>query len=411
MVKKNPASLVLIYHSYRDPLFQNIMLEYLGTLVKSLGVDFFLITFEQEKFALSKSETHLEKRILREKGIYWYPISYHSGPLIIAKKMIDVFQAIILMGRLKKSTNAKLLVTFTNLSASIGIICAKIFRLKMLVYCYEPHSDYLVELGIWERGSLKYRISRWIELYAGGNADFVMASTKYVVKLLTEHKAKGRIVRTPVSVDENSFVFKPEGRKKIRAKYGLDNRHVVLYLGKFGYLYYNEEIAKFCKTLYDQINDSFFLIVTSNDHNTVRKMFQRNGLPESSFFVTGNLDYSEVKDYISAADIGLSAVPPTPSQKFRSPTKVAEYLLCGLPYITCAGVSEDDIYAKDYNVGAVVKSFDKNHVTEIIPQIWNLLNEEKVSIRKRCREVGTLYRGKSQIDDHFQKVFQETYIL
>jgi hypothetical protein len=265
-------------------------------------------------------------------------------------------------------------------------------------------------LGIWRKGSIKHRISRWIELYAGKRADFVMASTKYVADLLTDFKVKGRVVRAPVSVDESKFLFESKGREKIRQIYDLKNRHVFLYLGKFGYLYYNEEIAKLCKTLFDNIDNSFFLIVTSNDHEAIQEMFCDNGLPKESFTVTGNLTYDEVKDYISAADIGLSAVPPTPSQRYRSPTKVAEYLLCGLPYITCEGVSEDDIYAKKHNVGAVVKSFDENHISESIPQIRNLLDEEKVSIRERCRKVGVLYRGKSNIDSLFQQFFQETYV-
>jgi len=410
MVTRPPAAIVLIYHSYRDPLFQNLMLEYLRTLVKSEGVHFYLITFEQKHYALSVEQVRRERRILLQSGISWYPIPYHAGSFIVLKKIVDLFQAIFLMGKLRQLTKAKLLVTFTNLSASIGIICAHLFRLKMLVYCYEPHSDFLVELGIWRKGSIKHRISRWIELYAGKRADFVMASTKHVANLLTDVKAKGRVVRAPVSVDEKAFTFKRKGRERVRREYSLHNRNVVLYLGKFGYLYYNEEIAKLCKILYDNINNTFFLIVTSNDNEAIQKMFREYGLPEESFSVTGNLTYDEVKDYISAADIGLSAVPPTPSQRYRSPTKVAEYLLCGLPYITCEGVSEDDIYAKKHNVGAVVKSFDENHISESIPQIRNLLDENKVPIRKRCRKVGVLYRGKSNIDRLFKQFFQETYV-
>jgi len=410
MVTRPPAAIVLIYHSYRDPLFQNLMLEYLRTLVKSEGVHFYLITFEQKHYALSVEQVRRERRILLQSGISWYPIPYHAGSFIVIKKIIDLFQAIAVIGKLRQLTKAKLLVTFTNLSASIGIICAHFFRLKMLVYCYEPHSDFLVELGIWRKGSIKHRISRWIELYAGKRADFVMASTKHVANLLTDVKAKGRVVRAPVSVDEKAFTFKRKGRERVRREYSLHNRNVVLYLGKFGYLYYNEEIAKLCKILYDNINNTFFLVVTSNDNEAIQKMFREYGLPEESFSVTGNLTYDEVKDYISAADIGLSAVPPTPSQRYRSPTKVAEYLLCGLPYITCEGVSEDDIYAKKHNVGAVVKSFDENHISESIPQIRNLLDEEKVSIRERCRNVGISYRGKSNIDSLFQQFFRKIYV-
>ena len=386
------------------------MMGYLKTIGESQGVQFHLITFEQEHFELSVEESLREKELLRRNGIMWYPISYHTSRFIVASKIVDLFQGIFLIGKLKHLSKAKLLVTFTNLSASIGIISAKLFRLKMLVYCYEPHSDYLVELGIWRNGSYKHRISRLIEFYAGRHADFVMASTKYVVDLLNKFKVNGSLVRAPVSVDENAFIFKPKGREKVRKAYKLQNQNVVLYLGKFGYLYYDEEIGKLCKILYDKIDNLFFLVVTSDDNEAIQKMFQKYGLPQEAFSVTGNLSYDEVKDYISAADIGLSAIPPTPSQKYRSPTKVAEYLLCGLPYITCEGISEDDIYAKKYNVGAVVKSFEEHDVLPSIPKINQLLKENKGSLNKRCRKVGIIYRAKSNVDQLFEQVFKKTYI-
>lgn len=244
-------------------------------------------------------------------------------------------------------------------------------------------------------------------MYAGENADYVLASTKYVVDLLYSIKAKGKVIRAPVSVNENSFVYKPDGREKIRSKYNVEDRLVLLYLGKFGYLYYNDEIPQLCRTLYGHIKNMFFLIVTSNDNNCIQRMFQDEGLPRDSYAITGNLSYDEVKDYISAADIGLSGVPPTPAQKYRSPTKVAEYLLCGLPYITCKGVSEDDVYATENNVGVVLKSFSREHVMENIANINALLSEQKESLRNRCRKVGIEYRGMTNIDELLSKVFDE----
>tara|TARA_Y100000294_G_scaffold165502_1_gene173075 strand:- start:49 stop:807 length:759 start_codon:yes stop_codon:yes gene_type:complete len=244
-------------------------------------------------------------------------------------------------------------------------------------------------------------------MYAGKNADYVLASTKYVIDLLYSIEAKGKVIRAPVSVNENSFVFKPEGREQIRSKYNVRDRRVLLYLGKFGYLYYNEEISQLCRTLFEHIKSMFFLIVTSNDKSRIQKMFRDVGLPIDSYAITGNLSYDEVKDYISAADIGLSGVPPTPAQKYRSPTKVAEYLLCGLPYITCKGVSEDDVYAMENNVGVVLKSFNKEDVMENIVNINILLSEEKESLRNRCRKVGIEYRGMTNVDKLLEKVFNE----
>jgi hypothetical protein len=136
-------------------------------------------------------------------------------------------------------------------------------------------------------------------------------------------------------------------------------------------------------------------------------MLQDVGLSSDSYAVTGNLSYEEVKDYISSADIGLSGVPPTPAQKYRSPTKVAEYLLCGLPYITCKGVSEDDIYASEKNVGVVLESFNRKDVIEKLNDINVILSEEKESLRSRCRKVGIDYRGKSNVDKLLKEIFNE----
>jgi hypothetical protein len=383
------------------------MLEYLRTIVKSQGVHFQLITFEQSHYALTNHEVRREKALLKKEGIIWFPQFYRGGKFIVIKKVIEIINVVMLVGRLKYQYNIQFIFSFANIAASIGIFCSRLFSIPMLVYCYEPHSDYLVELGIWQRSSLKYRISKFIEIYAGKNADYVLASTKYVVDLLYDIKAKGKVIRAPVSVNENSFVFKPGGREKVRRAYRIGNRKVLLYLGKFGYLYYNHEIAELCKTLDEHIKNMFFLIVTPNDNNSVQKMLQDVGLSSDSYAVTGNLSYEEVKDYISSADIGLSGVPPTPAQKYRSPTKVAEYLLCGLPYITCKGVSEDDIYASEKNVGVVLESFNRKDVIEKLNDINVILSEEKESLRSKCRKVGIDYRGKSNIDKLLKEIFNE----
>ncbi len=180
-------------------------------------------------------------------------------------------------------------------------------------------------------------------------------------------------------------------------------------MGKFGGLYYKGEVAELCKSLFDLRPKLFFLIVSSNKYEEIDILFKNAGLDNEHYTITGDLSYDEVKDYLSAADIGLSAVPPTPSQKFRSPTKVGEYLLCGLPYITCKGISEDDLYAEEYNVGAVVNSFDHRHVLRSMDQINLLLSEDKDTIRKRCREVGLAYRAKSNVDSQLAHIFSEIF--
>jgi hypothetical protein len=401
--------LVLIYHSFNDPLFQNQIYKHLLRIVKDRRYNIYLITFENDSYLMSPREQNNCKEQLSNKKIFWYPLKYHGGNLLVLKKSFDLLQAIIVAVKIRFTKNTPLIFAYTNLSASISMVCAKLLGMKLLVYCYEPHSGYLIELGIWKEKSLKYILSNWLEIQVGKYGDYILASTIYVVEMLKKHSPHGNIYKQPIVVDSNEFRFKPKGRQKIREQYKIDNRKVVLYLGKFGYLYYEKEIAGLCKILDNNIDNLFFLIVTSNNHDYINGMFIENGLKDESYVITGNLNYDEVKDYISASDIGLSAVPPTCSQKYRSPNKVGEYLMCGLPYITCKGISEDDIYAEKYNVGAVVKSFNERDILLSLDKINELISEEKQVLRLRCRKAGLEYRGTSRYYKRLDAIFEDVF--
>ena len=401
--------IVLIYHSFNDPLFQNQIYKHLLKTAKDKRYNIYLITFENDIYRMTSIAQERMTKNLVNKNIFWYPQKYHGGNLLVLKKSFDLFRAIIIVLKLRLTNNTPLIFAYTNLSASISIVCAKLLKMKLLVYCYEPHSGYLIELGIWKEKSLKYKLSNWLEMQVGKYADYIFASTIHVVKMLRSLNPKGKIYRQPIIVDSDEFKFKPKGRQRIREQYGIDNKKVMLYLGKFGYLYYEKEIVEICKVLENNLDNIFFLIVTSNDHDDIIKMFIDTGLRNESYVITGNLTYDEVKDYISASDIGLSAVPPTLSQKYRSPNKVGEYLLCGLPYITCKGIAEDDYYAEKYNVGAVVKSFCEKDVLSSLDKINDLLSEEKEVLRLRCRKVGIEYRGSSSYYRKLNEIFDEVF--
>ena len=406
----NPKStLVFIYNSFNDPLFQNLVLKYIKTLAKQNNYVFHVITFEQDNFAITDDEKRKIRMDLNRSGICWYPLNFHTGHFLLMKKLYDFLTALLLVGKIRLAKNTKVIFTFTNISASFGIIFSKIFSMKMIVYSYELHSLFLAELGLWSKKSLKYRLLSLTEKFAGIHGNYILTGTKHMVNELKKWGAKGKVIRAPTSVDEFEFCFGEQGRKRVRDKFALNDRDVLIYMGKFGGLYYKGEVAELCKSLFDLRQRLFFLIVTSNKYEEIDILFKNAGLDSENYTITGDLSYDEVKDYLSAADIGLSAVPPTPSQKFRSPTKVGEYLLCGLPYITCKGISEDDLYAEEYNVGAVVNSFDHRHVLRSMDQINLLLSEDKDTIRKRCREVGLAYRAKSNVDSQLAHIFSEIF--
>ncbi len=402
---KRKATLVFIYNSFKDPLFQNLVLSYLKTLSTKGSYTFHIITFEQKEYSISNAEKLRIHQELKEYNIDWYPLQFHTGRFLILKKLYDLLTSLFIVIRIRIVHNTKVIFAFANVSGAFSIVLSKLLRMKFLIYSYEPHADFQIELGLWSKKSLPYRILSSLERYVGINGDYILTGTQYMVDDLKKSGAKGKVFRAPTSVDEHKFSFDIIAREKVRHELGISDKHVLLYLGKFGGLYYSQETALLCKLLKERIDKFFFLIVTPNRNEEVAQWFQQAGLSESEYLVAG--PFTDVVPYISAVDIGLNAIPPSPAQKYRSPTKVAEYLLCGIPYITCRGVSEDDIVAEDNNVGVVLDKFDKPSVKKIYPKVIELLTEDKAVQRERCRKVGISYRGKSNIDSLLQRIYDE----
>lgn len=406
-MKKGKNTLVFIYNSFNDPLFQNLVLTYLKSLSKHNVGEFHIITFEQSQYEIDASERQNIGLELKAYNMVWHPMDFHTGKFLLLKKAYDFIRAFFLVMLIRIKYKTKVIFAFANVSAAFSIVFAKVFKMKMIVYSYEPHCDFLAELGYWSKSGLKFKILNRLEQLAGKSADYIMTGTKYMVERLVNAGAKGKIYRAPTAVDDEDFFFRAEGRNQVRTFLGVsDDTPVFLYMGKFGGLYYEKEVFHLFGFIKKYFPNAFFLVVSGNDHTWINECFAEATIPDESYCVTGRLPFVDVKSYISAAEIGLSAVPPSDSQKFRSPTKVAEYLLCGIPYITCEGVSEDDIWALKENVGAVVKDFNQLD-GQFIQQVSKLLNENKDEQRNRCRNVGKAYRSKKRIDDLLLEVYRE----
>ncbi len=399
--------LIVIYNSYKDPLFQNLLYQYIKNQAqKHLNYSFDLLTWEQEKYALNKTELIQEKAKLSGEGISWFPLTYHSGKFMLLKKLYDLSLSLVKVLRLRVKKKPTLLVAFANAAASISVVLSRLTGSKMMVYSYEPHSQFLADFGIWKKSGLRYKILNSFERKAAKRSEYILTGTSYMKEEL-EKSISAKVFLSPSAVDEKVFNFKEKERSRIRKELSIENRKVLIYVGKFGGIYYQEEVAQFCSELHKQDSSYYFIIITPDSPYEVNAMFENNGLANSEYFINQAYSAEEVAAYNSAADVGLSAIPPYPSQRYRSPVKTGEYLQCGLPYITCRGVSEDDVWAEKNNVGIVISELSTGEAKRIDTELNELLSQDKSELRERCRETGIAYRGMHQAEQYFEKIFDE----
>lgn len=399
--------ILFVYNSFNDPLFKGLLLTYLKSINKEETVfQFHIVTYEQKKYALTSTEKEKVIQELKEENIFWYPLTYHTGKFILLKKGWDFIKGFFLVLKLKMRTCSKVLLSFTNIAGAIGFVFSRILNLKFIVFSYEPHSEFLADLGLWSRNSFKYKCLNKLENIMGRRGEYIITGTHYLVNELKAGGAKGKVFRIPSCVDEEKLIFNETGRGVIRTKYNVGTRPCLIYVGKFGGLYYKEEIPLLFKRLLQFEKNLFFLVVTPQELGEVEGLFIEAGINNKDFAVTYS-PYEEIQNYISAADIGLVAIKPTPYQQFRSPVKTGEYLTCGIPYIVCEGISEDDIYAINNNVGIVVENFETANAEMLVERMNLLFSEDPKSLRKRCREIGIEYRGVTQAIETIKIILEE----
>jgi hypothetical protein len=401
------AVIVFVYNSSQDPLFKGnllLFLQQVGPLQPDLRLH--LITFEQKEYRLDSDAQEAQRLAWASDNIIWHPLQWHSGSFKLLKKAYDLLLGFLLCLRLRLS-GARSIVGLGTVAGSFSFMIAKALGLKYYGYQFEPHSEFMLDCHVWPANSMAYKGLHFMEALTSRYAEILSTGTQHMVKRLASEGSPAKVYLLPSCVDETRFQFSAVGRARVRARYSLSaEQSVVLYLGKFGGIYYDQETADLCAALLQKLPELHFLIATPDLPTYVASLMRQAGVPENRVTITRST-FEEVPDYISAADFGLVAVPPTPAQQFRSPIKVGEYLCCGLPYLVCRGVSEDDLVAVRSNVGIVVDAFTPAETARIAPQLAAFLAEPKDVLRARCRAAGIDYRSFKQFVPVVDEIFKQ----
>lgn len=392
MTKKN--IIIYSFQSIEDPLLKGLMLEYIIQLSElDNSYTFHLISHEQKQYELLGNEKSKRISELNKKNIIWYPIKYRTGRFLLFKKLYNFLQSVYISIKIKIHYNPTLIIGFLSIAGGYSYIISRLLNIKLAIFCFEPHSDYMIDFKIWQPSSLKYKLLNKFEKLQLKGASHVVLPTSYSIEKANIINPKSKKYLVPISIDTEKFQFDLKKREEIRQMLNAADKIIIIYTGKFGGIYYSAEaIAHFFKSLSDR-NKSYFFYIISPNYKEIMDCMRAQLVPKEQFYISKTVSYQELKWHISAADIGLIAVPTLPSQKYRTPVKTGLYLSCGVPYIINQGVAEDDILAKNENVGIVIKNINSIDFNSLNSEIESFLAEDKNSLRAKCHNVAVKYRG------------------
>lgn len=166
--------------------------------------------------------------------------------------------------------------------------------------------------------------------------------------------AADKISVIPCAASAALFNYDPVTRRQVRRRLGLDDRLVLVYCGAFAnpWEVADRVMASF-RDLHAAHPESHLLLVTPNV-DFARGLASELGIDEGDVTVV-SASHPEVPSYLMAADVGLLLRRRDSVNAVASPTKLAEYLMTGLPVAVSEGIGDSDELFSSNEFGALIR--------------------------------------------------------
>jgi glycosyltransferase involved in cell wall biosynthesis len=372
-VAKQPV-LYISYDGMLEPLGQSQVIAYLERLADE--VEFHLVSFEKlADWADGERRLAVADRLARA-GIVWHPLRYHKRPTLPAT-LFDTANGIRKALWLAARHKVRLVHVRSYIPGVIALAVKRMTGARFLFDIRGFWADERVDAGLWPADGPVYRWAKWLERQLLLAADHVVTLTRASEEELRRWPYL-KVRKTPISViptcaDLDRFTIQgPPQREPF----------VLGYLGSVSGRYSLDKILQSFVVLREMRPDSRLLIVNRTEHDLVRNASAAIGLDRDAIELIA-ADHGDVPRHIARMSAGLAFYKPAYSEMACAPTKLAEYLGCGVPCLGNAGVGDLATILEDNQVGVAVTGFGEPELRSAIARLLELV--ESPGLPDRCR--------------------------
>ncbi|MFC1897615.1 glycosyltransferase family 4 protein [Chloroflexota bacterium] len=233
----------------------------------------------------------------------------------------------------------------------------------------------LVALRVW--------LSNILMQYILQRADLIVVLSQLMSEKLVEKGIpESKIMVLPLGANIKLFSLHKNG-ENVRYKYGLDDSAVLIYSGTMAEIR-QLDVLIYALVQVRQVKRGVKLLMVGNGNQVHLKRLVATLKLENEVIFTGQIPYSEIPQYIAAADIGLCSIPPLEIYKVSSPNKLFEYMAMAKPVIANEGIPEQEKVIQESGGGILIPFSAKEFAKAIV----ELLNNPQ-----RAAEMGRKGRG------------------
>lgn len=365
--RKGPHHLLVItYWSFNDALVQTYTLPYLNIIQKNLpaGSVIHLVTLEKGTGPLTPEQM--------TTGVEHHPFRYHP---LGARGALGILQLVWRLARLMRSRSIGTVHAWCTPAGMIGYLVSVLTRRPLVIDSYEPHAEAMVENGTWSKGGIAFRTLFLFERLQSKRATALIAAAagmkEYAQKKYGVHGTPFFV--KPACVDLERFDSSHLKEPELLRSLGMKDKVVGVYAGKFGGIYWFEEVFSFFRVARDHWGDRFHaLLLTPHTREELEPYFHKHGLP-SGMFTIRFVQHASIPSYMGLGDFALTPVKPVPTKRYCTPIKDGEYWALGLPVVITAGISDDSELIERYGIGAVLQGSRVEDLEHAVGTIDRLL--------------------------------------
>ncbi|NBC34938.1 glycosyltransferase [Novosphingobium sp. FSY-8] len=371
--------LYISYDGMMEPLGQSQVITYLERL--SLGRHVHLISYEKAGDWRDGDRRRAVAARLARGGIVWHPLAYHKSPTVPAT-LYDALRGAVLAAALCWRHGLRIVHARSYVPAVIGAAARTLTGARLVFDMRGLWPDEKVDGGAWGAQSRAYRWTKRIEAWLLRRADHVVTLTQASLPVLRRLGLPGW---TPVSVIPTCADlerFAPPASNPAPAS----SRVFTLgYVGSIGTRYLFDEVVAVFALIRAQRPGARLLVVNRNDPGLVIERVRAAGLPVEAVQVVA-ADHAAVPGLIRQMDAGTAFYASSFSTVATAPTKLGEYLGCGVPCLGNAGVGDmDQVLANDgAPVGVVMPDFTPESRAQAVAQLLALCDAPDTGARCRA---------------------------
>jgi glycosyltransferase involved in cell wall biosynthesis len=294
--------------------------------------------------------------------------------------LYDILQGTIVALWLCLRYRIKMVHARSYISALIGLFTKKLAGTKLLFDMRGLWADERTDGGIWPENGRIYRTVKALERHLLLQSDHVVTLTHASETVIANFPyMRGEAI--PISViptcaDLDRFAPQNDIPKSDGLTLG--------YLGSIGTWYMFDEVLECFKLIKARQPNARMLVLNRLEQDLIEKKLAIHGIDRTCCEIT-SATHAEVPKAIARMDVGAAIIKPVFSKIASAPTKLAEYLGCGIPCLGNVGVGDMEMILEHEGAGVALTDFSPEGRQRAIDRLFELLSTPSLSVH--CRDV------------------------